>query len=96
MRPKHGEGSRSDKAVKSDQNVTSIHKDKAGRMYWGTLTSGLFVERRDGVISKVETIPDSKVYTIYEKGRFLFVGTSLGLYVIKDGDLSDARLFFSQ
>ncbi|WP_373522830.1 two-component regulator propeller domain-containing protein [Aquiflexum sp.] len=79
-----------DRENQIDQNIISIFKDNADNLYKGTLTEGLFVRGNADVFQKIPQIFNGKVNTIYEKENSLFIGTSFGLYVVKNQDFSKA------
>lgn len=79
-----------DRENQIDQNIISIFKDNADNLYKGTLTEGLFVRRNENVFQKIPQIVNGKVNTIYQKENTLFIGTSFGLYIVKNQDYSKA------
>lgn len=77
----------------SDKNVTSFLISRLGKTYLGTIAEGLY-SGNQGQFVLEEEIVKSKVHTLYEKGDYLFVGTGLGLYVVKNGNFSQVQRFF--
>ena len=77
-----------------DQNIASLYKDKAGNFFKGKLTEGLFVGAENGKFSKINTIPNTRINCFYEKDNVLFIGTNLGLYLVKNRQFDKAKSFF--
>jgi len=73
--------------------VLALHVDRLGRLWIGTLSSGLYVFDGDGLshLGKGEGLADDRVYALAEgtDGR-LWVGTRRGLSVVRDGRVASA------
>ncbi len=78
----------------TDRNITSYLIARDGVTYKGTLGEGLYSNRLKTGFQAERKINKSKVYTIYEWEDYLFVGTGLGLYIAKGGNLDNADHFF--
>ncbi len=72
-----------------DQNTISIYKNQRGEFLIGTLTEGLYRRSPGKQIEKISQIASTRINTLYEKDNTLFVGTNLGLYIIKDGNFAN-------
>ncbi|MDF2159016.1 two-component regulator propeller domain-containing protein [Algoriphagus sp. CAU 1675] len=77
-----------------DKNITSLLISKSGKSYFGTLAEGLYSASSEEGFKEVSQVVKSKIHTIYESGDFLFVGTGNGLYVVKQGDFLNSKLYF--
>lgn len=77
-----------------DQNIASLYKDRAGNLYKGKLAEGLFVGVENGKFSKISDIPDTRINCFFEKDNLLFIGTNVGLYLVKDRQFNKAKSFF--
>ncbi|MCL6258263.1 response regulator [Aquiflexum sp. TKW24L] len=73
-----------------DQNIISIYKDKENKLYKGTVTEGLYVSDNLEQFDKISQIVNAKVNTFFEKDNTLFIGTALGIYIVKDKDFNGA------
>ncbi|MCC5929455.1 MAG: response regulator [Cyclobacteriaceae bacterium] len=71
-----------------DQNIISIFKDKEDRLFKGTLTEGLFSINENGDFEQVNQVIKAKINTIYERENAIFIGTALGIYIVKENDFS--------
>jgi signal transduction histidine kinase/DNA-binding response OmpR family regulator/ligand-binding sensor domain-containing protein len=73
-----------------DQNTISIYKNQRGELLIGSLTEGLYRRPSGKQIERVSQIASTRINTLYEKDNTLFVGTNLGLYIVKDGNFANA------
>lgn len=74
-----------------DQNIVSIFKDDNGRLFKGSLTEGLFVRNQKGDFEKIREVVNGKINTIYEKNNTIFIGSSFGIYMVKNNDFSKIK-----
>lgn len=74
-----------------DQNIVSVFKDQNGRLFKGALTEGLFVRNQKGDFEKIREVDNGKINTIYEKNNTIFIGSSLGIYIVRNNDFSDIK-----
>lgn len=74
-----------------DQNIVSIYKDDKGRLFKGSLTEGLFVKNKNGDFDKIREVVNGKINTIYEKNNTIFIGSSFGIYIVKNNDFSKVK-----
>ena len=71
-----------------DHNSISVHQTRDGSILTGTLTEGLYRRLPDHRVEIINQIAKTRVNTIYEKGDLLFIGTNLGLYIVKNGNFN--------
>ncbi|MFC3417358.1 hybrid sensor histidine kinase/response regulator transcription factor [Algoriphagus hitonicola] len=75
----------------SDRNITAFLISQNGDSYKGTLTEGLYSNRLGNSYQIEKAINRAKVHTLYEYRDYLFIGTGLGLYIAKNGNLDQAQ-----
>jgi signal transduction histidine kinase/ligand-binding sensor domain-containing protein/CheY-like chemotaxis protein/AraC-like DNA-binding protein len=83
------------KIVGIDQNIISIYKDEEGKLFKGSLTEGLFVRKNQEDFERIKKVVDGRVNIIYEKNNILFIGTSLGIYIVRNSDFSKIQRFLN-
>jgi signal transduction histidine kinase/ligand-binding sensor domain-containing protein/DNA-binding response OmpR family regulator len=66
--------------VSNDQNAISVYRRADGKIYMGTI-SGLLVSDEEGQFRQSASIPRTRINSMEEKGAYLFIGSSKGLYV---------------
>jgi signal transduction histidine kinase/ligand-binding sensor domain-containing protein/AraC-like DNA-binding protein len=72
-----------------DYNVTAFYRDPSGIDFQGTLTEGVFYSSRRTDFSQIDRTGSGRVNCFYQKSGYLFIGTSNGLFVVKNQNFSD-------
>lgn len=72
----------------NDYNAISIYKSEDQSLFIGSLTEGLLVRNSGHEFTPVKTIPGTRINVMEEKGRYFFIGTNQGLFIVTDRDFT--------